>query len=100
MLERGQFEPILASNGEEALQLFSQSLCQIALVLSDVGMPLMDGISMARKMFELNPDSHILLMSGSDADELVPSDVKRLCATINKPFTPAQLLEAVKECLE
>jgi DNA-binding NtrC family response regulator len=99
VLESNNFRPIIASNGAEALDCYRRSLEEIVLVLSDIGMPIMSGIDMAREMFVIKPHANIILMTGYDAQLVVPGDLKRLCSLINKPFTAGQLIAAVRKCL-
>lgn len=100
VLKRSGFTTVLASNGLEALNLYQQWKPEIALTLSDISMPVMDGVEFVRKIFELNPTSNVILMTGFSPRETAPEDLKRLCGTVSKPFSPTQLLTAVKKCLE
>lgn len=100
VLERNNFHPILTENGAEALDFYKRAMDEIVLVLSDVRMPVMNGIDMARQMFTLKPHSNVILMTGYNSESLVPEDLKRLCSTVNKPFTALQLITAVKKCLK
>jgi DNA-binding NtrC family response regulator len=93
------FEPIVEDNGTDGLETYRERHQEICLVLSDVSMPFMDGVEMARKMFEVSSRANVILMSGAHLGEIVPDDIRRLCSVIEKPFTPAQLVDAVRKCL-
>ncbi|MFC1851582.1 response regulator [candidate division CSSED10-310 bacterium] len=54
-------------DGQTALDLFST--WQPACVLLDRSMPVMDGLSCARKIIELDPEARIVIISGYDAEE-------------------------------
>ncbi len=55
-------EVMTAKNGEEALALFGDRCPDI--VISDIVMPGMGGIEFVNRVFELNPDTKIILISG------------------------------------
>ena len=94
------FDPIARSNGMEGLEAYRERHEEICLVLSDISMPVMNGIDMVRKIFEIESRSNVIMMSGHNLCHLIPDEVRRLCSVIEKPFTPKRLLEAVKKCLE
>ena len=94
------FDPILASNGVEGLETYRERHQEICLVLSDISMPLMGGIDMSRKLFDVHSQANVILMSGANLSDLIPDDIRRLCSVLEKPFTPARLIEAVRKCLK
>ena len=100
VLRNRSFDPLVATNGLEGLELYRERHHEIALVLSDVLMPFMSGIEMTRKIFEIHCHANIILMSGADLHRLIPDEMHRLCSVLQKPFTPGILLDAVKRCLE
>lgn len=97
MLRTHGFDPILTSNGSEALETYRERHAEIGLVLCDVKMPIMSGIEMTRKLLEIHSYARILLMSGADLSEAIPEDIGKRCSVIGKPFTCESLLAAVKE---
>ena len=54
----------LAANGKEALEMILK--CKPDIVLTDVVMPVMDGIELTRKISELYPDIKIVMLSGHE----------------------------------
>ncbi|MEP6717198.1 MAG: response regulator [Terriglobia bacterium] len=100
VLERNNFVPVFAENGLEALNIFHEIHSELVLILSDVSMPVMDGPTFVRKVFQHAPKSNVILMTGFNPDQATPEDLKHICSTIRKPFTPAQLMTAVNKCLE
>ena len=100
VLRNHGFEPIEALNGIEGLETYRERHEEICLVLSDISMPLMSGIDMTRKMFEVHSQANVILMSGANLSDLIPDDIRRLCSVLEKPFTPSRLIEAVKRCLK
>ena len=100
ILKRQKFHPILAADGIEGLERFKEFRNDIALVLSDIKMPGMDGIAMVKQMLELKPRSKVILMSGFSPD--YPSsagDLSKVCLFIQKPFAPGEIISAVEKCL-
>ncbi len=62
----------VATNGEEGLRLFNEH--QIDVVVTDIRMPLMDGISMSRAILKINPDVPIIISSAfNDTQYLMES---------------------------
>ncbi|MDP9169425.1 MAG: response regulator [Acidobacteriota bacterium] len=100
VLRRHGFELVLAGNGMEGLATYRQRHREICLVISDITMPVMDGIEMTRRLFEVYSHPNVILMSGANLCDLIPDEVRKLCAVIAKPFTPARLMEAVNRCLK
>lgn len=98
VVESNGFTSVLAENGEQGLSLFRDRHDGIALVLSDISMPVMNGIDLAHAIFEIKPHSNVILMTGYTT--LVPEDLQKLCAVLYKPFTPRQLIDAIKKCLD
>jgi two-component system, cell cycle response regulator CpdR len=88
----------VADNGVDALQLLTAS--PFDLLLSDIQMPEMDGLTLAAKAMAALPDLRVVLMSGyadgfAKAEALKP----RLRAVLAKPVSPADLRKAVASAL-
>lgn len=88
------FEVITASNGEEALKLFAQHTP--SLVLLDIWLPGIDGISTLRHIRSLNSNTPIIMMSGH-ASISSAIEATRIGASefIEKPLELSNLLETV-----
>jgi two-component system, cell cycle sensor histidine kinase and response regulator CckA len=100
VLRKNSFDPIIKANGLDGLAAYRDRHEEICLVLSDISMPHMGGIEMVRKIFEMHAHANVIMMSGSNLPDLIPDEVRRLCSVIEKPFTPARLIEAVNKCLD
>ncbi len=92
-------EVVAASDGAEALELLTRDQGRFDLLLSDIRMPLMDGVTLARAAARDNPDLVILLMTAY-ADQRQRAGVDaRIHDVITKPFTLAEIKVAVNEAL-
>jgi two-component system cell cycle sensor histidine kinase/response regulator CckA len=97
-LTRHGYKVLTANNGEEALEIIDRG-DEIALLITDVVMPLMDGPTMVREARKTRPDLPILFMSGYAEEQLRKSiDIARV-AFLPKPFSVQELAEAVRKVL-
>ncbi|HXG81990.1 MAG TPA: response regulator, partial [Sphingomicrobium sp.] len=97
-LTRHGYKVLTANNGEEALEIIAQGE-EIALLVSDVVMPLMDGPTMVREARKTQPDLPILFMSGYAEEQLRKSIDIANVAFLPKPFSVQELAEAVRAAL-
>jgi two-component system, cell cycle sensor histidine kinase and response regulator CckA len=97
-LTRHGYQVLTANNGEEALEIVSQGE-EIALLISDVVMPVMDGPTMVREARKTRPELPILFMSGYAEEQLRKSIDIANVAFLPKPFSVQELAEAVRKAL-
>jgi DNA-binding response OmpR family regulator len=93
-LEAAGFVVLAAANGTEALALSKASSEPIHILVTDVNMPGMDGVTLAKQIRRERTDTLILLMSGGTTLS-IPNGMP----FIAKPFSPTDLLAKVKELL-
>jgi len=89
-------ELLEASNGSEALTLVKGN--SLDLILSDINMPLMDGLEFVRQLRRIESAQHIpVIMITTEAGEAHVVQALSLGASgyIRKPFTPEQIKERV-----
>jgi CheY-like chemotaxis protein len=90
------YESAGAKDGVEAMELLAQS--RFDLVLSDVKMPRLDGVALAKHLISAMPITPIFLMSGYDLDNL--DTVLRLgIPCLSKPLSLDQLLSQIQKVL-
>jgi CheY-like chemotaxis protein len=95
-LEELGYTVISAEHGIQALELFQRSSGEIAMVVLDVVMPVMDGPETAQAILEMNPEVPILVTSGlGDQDALGRFRDLRIAGFVPKPFSPDQLAQAI-----
>ncbi|QNM83940.1 response regulator [Sphingomonas sabuli] len=97
-LTRHGYKVISASNGEEALEVIERG-DEIALMISDVVMPGMDGPTTVREARKSRPDLPILFMSGYAEEQLRKSIDLDNVAFLPKPFSVQELAEAARRAL-
>ena len=89
-LERDGYAVLTASDGAEAFGVFRRNQESIALLISDVTMPRMNGLQLAAAARALRPQLPVILISGDRPN----ADCGWGC--IAKPFTSVELTERVR----
>ena len=91
-----------ARSGEEALALYRQHADTVTLVILDLIMPEMDGISTLEQLKTRNPNLPVLLASGYSQEMERVSELKEMvaCGFLAKPYHPDTLIAAAKTVLE
>ncbi|MEZ5827020.1 MAG: response regulator [Hyphomicrobiales bacterium] len=97
-LEKAGYDVVSFGNGLEAYERLKEE--PFMLLLTDIVMPEMDGIELARKASELDPDLKIMFITGFAAvalnpDNNAPKDAKIL----SKPFHLRDLVDEVERML-
>jgi signal transduction histidine kinase len=92
---------ILAENGQIALDVFKESSSEIDMILSDINMPVMNGITLVQKVKEIDEDQPIIVISAHNESEYF---IKLIEAGVNdfvlKPINPAEVLSKVGKTIE
>ena len=99
-LQGAGYEVVEACDGQEALNKAKQN--QVDLVLSDVNMPVMDGIALIKQLrtlpsYKFTPI--LMLTTESAADKKTEGKAAGATGWIVKPFNPDQLLNTIKKVL-
>lgn len=97
-LERAGYDVIAYDNGAEAFARLKEE--PFTLLLTDIVMPRMDGIELARRASELDPDLKIMFITGFAAVTLnnemqAPKDAR----VLSKPFHLKDLVREVEKLL-
>ena len=103
VLRRRGFQIAEANSGVAALALLASMETKLNLALIDVIMPGMDGLTLAKRIDSLYPDTKILFMSGYtfatvEREHGMPAD--RLPFFLRKPSGADMLIAKVNESLE
>jgi len=95
-LESYNYKAITASDGIEAIALYAEHQAEISLVLTDMLMPSMDGITTIRTLQKINPDVKIIAVSGlASSDKVNTAYDMGIKAFLSKPYTANQLIQAI-----
>ncbi len=102
VLEKAGYKVIVASDGDEAVDIYKEKHNSIVGVFLDNCMPNMTGINAFYEMKKINPDVKALLVSGLDGDsEEVRMAIKNgMHGFIKKPYTMMDLNKKAKELLD
>ena len=101
LLETHGYRVLVACDATEALALFAMRKDEIKLVLTDLAMPLMDGIALIRTLQKMQPDVCIIASTGRGsldhrAHELAALKVRTCLA---KPYNKEKLLTTLHDAL-
>ena len=100
-LKQEGFDIVEAGNGQEALTKAQGG--RFDLVLSDVNMPVMDGIELVKNLRTLNGYKYtpiLMLTTESSSDKKTEGKSAGATGWIVKPFNPDQLLNTIKKVLD
>jgi PAS domain S-box-containing protein len=101
ILPRHGYTVLIAKTGEDALAIYSRDPKKIDIVLIDLLMPGIDGRSCLRKIFELNPDAKVMMMSGEPIGNVIDEILgQKLSNVLYKPFDFSELLEKIRIALD
>ncbi len=94
-----EFRILEASNGKEALNILASE--PVDILLSDIQMPFLSGIELAREARKICPDLEILFFSGYDDFEYVQNALSlRAVNYILKPLEPSEFHRSLTDILE
>ena len=101
LLEEFGFQVLAAGNGKEALEIYRKQPADITLVLTDMGMPVMDGYELFSELKKLDAGLPIIISSGfGDVDVASRVDRKEVAALISKPYNSRQLRDVLRKVLQ
>ena len=100
MLERAGYDVLLASDGAEALEIFSRVHHEISCVVLDLTMPRMSGEDCLKLLRKVNPDVRVLISSGYEQVYVTGRfSGKEMTGFIQKPYRYADLVTAVSAAI-
>ena len=98
ILENAGNRVVMAEDGEQALSLLTTYEEEFNLVITDIKMPNMDGVTLARKTQEIAPSLPVILTTGyADVSNQLTSSESLHYQFIRKPYRAEELLHAINE---
>ena len=100
-LETFGYNVLTASDGTEALAYYADKKNEIAVVLTDMVMPFMDGTATIRALQRMNPKVRIIAASGLGAGQHAGEGaLEGVAVFLNKPYTAEKLLKTLAQVLK
>ncbi|HEY3237767.1 MAG TPA: response regulator [Polyangiaceae bacterium] len=100
ILTKNGYRVLSAANGVAAMSLAREHAGPIDMLLSDMLMPQMSGVDLARALRDTRPTLKVLFMSGYSEDSLGPAALEQLGARLlAKPFNASGLLGQIRAML-
>ncbi|MDH3581026.1 MAG: response regulator [Hyphomicrobiales bacterium] len=97
-LQKAGYDVVSFGNGTEAYERLKEE--PFTLLLTDIVMPEMDGIELARRAAELDPELKIMFITGFAAVALNPdSEAPKDAKVLSKPFHLRDLVQEVERLL-
>ncbi len=99
-LEAGGYSVLVAADGTEALAEFAKNSGEISVVVTDIMMPVMDGVALICALRAIAPTLPIIASTGLMENEQ-SADMRELNigTVLHKPYSGFTLLESVHEAL-
>jgi CheY-like chemotaxis protein len=98
MLEAFGYRVVLASDGAEAVTLYADRKDEVAAVITDMMMPVMDGPATIRALRGMRADVRIIAASGLHGRDA--SETAAVSHFLPKPYTAEALLTMLRRVLE
>ncbi len=100
-LEMGGYKALLATNGQEAVEMFKQHRNEVALVVMDLVMPKMSGLDAFAQILKIRPNVPVIFVTGYSAEmHLVERFDVASKTVMQKPYSPRALLDKIREFLD
>jgi two-component system cell cycle sensor histidine kinase/response regulator CckA len=102
ILERNGYRVLVADDGVGAINLYTQHIGEVKAIVTDLDMPFMDGVALARAAKKLTPDLPILACTGICSTEQLCRKIASLRelgvqAFLHKPSTSSNMLNALHD---
>jgi CheY-like chemotaxis protein len=100
-LEAFGYRVLPAEDGTQAIGLYAVNQSQVALVITDIMMPNMDGVALATALRRLDPNLRIIAVSGVDMErEGSRATAAGIGHMLGKPYTAEALARKVRAVLD
>jgi PAS domain S-box-containing protein len=100
LAEKG-YNVLSAGDGLTALKIYQEKKDDIALVLTDLGLPTMTGMEVCQRIKTIKPNEHIILATGYLDPEMKEEFLKAgIQHFLYKPYDLKQVLKVIREVLD
>jgi PAS domain S-box-containing protein len=99
LLEAHNYQTLMASDGIEAIALYAKHSQEISVVLMDMMMPVLDGITSIRAMQKINPEVKVIATSGLMSNLKAEAKSAGVKTFLSKPYTSKQLLSNLQQVM-
>lgn len=95
------YKTMSAQNGAHALRILTEHITEIDLILTDHGLPVMDGLELTRRIRVSNSDIPVLVASGFLSPELQQEFATLgISGIVHKPYASHEILKRIRETLK
>lgn len=96
LLEREGFDPVQAGDGEKAIEVFKSH--SPLVVVSDIMMPKMDGLTLLNEIKRIDRNAIVILMTGQGNEEMLLKALRGGATNFfKKPFNVRELIEEIRK---
>jgi len=100
-LSRFGYKVLKTHSGEEGLEIFARMRDEIDVVILDYMMPGVDGLSLLKKIRDMNPNAKVILSSGYPFGKNKVSEILgSVHGFLEKPFQIEDMLSSVREVID
>jgi CheY-like chemotaxis protein len=90
-----------AANGSDALHKFGEQIGEVDLLVTDIMMPVMNGLRLAEELRSRRPNLNVVFMSGHAEDVISGQGrINSAADLLQKPFVPDVLVQKVRKVLD
>ncbi len=102
ILEQWGYTVLLASEGQEGLNVFLQNQESIDLVILDLSMPKMSGREALVQIHAVSPKTNVAISSGYSPEGIEKDELEHRGATgfLSKPYMPIDMARTVRNLLD
>ena len=101
LLESKGYKVFCARDGLEAVNIFLSHKQEIALVITDMGLPVLTGTDEFKKLKEIDPNIKVIFASGFFEPDIKSELLKDGgCGFIQKPYDPNDILRMIRQVLD
>jgi len=95
------YRVLTATDGAEAVATYAKHMDEIAVILTDMAMPIMDGPATIHALMRINPQVKIIAASGLHANgDVAKASGQGVRNFLTKPYTAATLLKTMRAILD